>query len=194
MSSWCHSTIISAYQWAGWNSRVTLICQMGLLWKFGFYRTSHLPLFVQTFVFTDVHHSGRNYPTGRSFSPRFDIRESDDSYHLDGELPGLTQKDIDIEFSGSQTLMVTGRSEREYYTSDPGRTEAQGDENERIDKKSESTTGPGPANARSENCSAPSPFPLVSTGKRSRPAWRTAFHQEDHNWVVVRNWCLHITH
>ena len=83
----------------------------------------------------DVHRSGRSQLAAGSFSPRFDIRESDDSYHLDGELPGLTQKDIDIEFSDPQTLNVKGRSERA-YTSGP-EAEAQGDEVQQIDKKSE---------------------------------------------------------
>ncbi|KAI2696218.1 hypothetical protein CBS147332_9092 [Penicillium roqueforti] len=86
----------------------------------------------------DVHRSGRSQPAARSFSPRFDVRESDDSYHLDGELPGLSQKDIDIEFSDPQTLNVKGRAEREYHTSVP-ETEAQGDE---VEQKSEQKSEP----------------------------------------------------
>jgi HSP20 family molecular chaperone IbpA len=50
----------------------------------------------------------------RSFSPRFDFRESDDAYYLDGELPGISQENIDIEFSDHQTLVIKGRSEREF--------------------------------------------------------------------------------
>ncbi|KAL4879301.1 30 kDa heat shock protein [Aspergillus karnatakaensis] len=53
----------------------------------------------------------------RSFAPRFDVRESNDAYHLDGELPGIPQKDIDIEFTDPQTLVIKGRSEREYHSS-----------------------------------------------------------------------------
>lgn len=49
----------------------------------------------------------------RSFSPRFDFRESDDAYYLDGELPGISQENVDIEFSDHQTLVIKGRSERE---------------------------------------------------------------------------------
>ncbi|KAJ5211389.1 HSP20-like chaperone [Penicillium cf. griseofulvum] len=67
----------------------------------------------------DDHRSSRNQPAVRSFSPRFDIRESEDAYHFDGELPGISQKDIDIEFSDPQTLVVKGRTEREYHTSEP---------------------------------------------------------------------------
>ncbi|KAJ5155128.1 HSP20-like chaperone [Penicillium coprophilum] len=66
----------------------------------------------------DDHRSSRNQSV-TSFSPRFDIRESEDAYHFDGELPGISQKDIDIEFSDPQTLVVKGHTEREYQTSEP---------------------------------------------------------------------------
>jgi len=85
----------------------------------------------------DTHRSGRSQPARQSFSPRFDVRESADYYHLDGEFPGLDQKDIDIEFSDPQTLSVKGRTEREYRTSDP-QTETKGDEVERTENKSKS--------------------------------------------------------
>lgn len=66
----------------------------------------------------DSHRSTRQQssPSLRSFSPRFDVRESEDAYYLDGELPGIAQKDIDIEFADPQTLVVKGRTEREYQT------------------------------------------------------------------------------
>lgn len=48
----------------------------------------------------------------RSFAPKFDVRESKEAYELLGELPGIEQKDIHIEFSDSSTLTVKGRVER----------------------------------------------------------------------------------
>ncbi|KAK3708980.1 hypothetical protein LTR37_011144 [Vermiconidia calcicola] len=48
----------------------------------------------------------------RSFQPRFDVKESKDSYELQGELPGIDQKDINIEFTDANTLSIHGRSER----------------------------------------------------------------------------------
>jgi HSP20 family molecular chaperone IbpA len=72
----------------------------------------------------DVHRSNQSQ-TLRSFNPRFDVRESNEAYHLDGELPGIAQKDINIEFSDPQTLVVKGRTEREYHT-EP-QAEAEGD-------------------------------------------------------------------
>lgn len=50
----------------------------------------------------------------RNFSPRFDVRESEEAYHLDGELPGINQKDIEIEFSDPHTLVIKGHSTRQY--------------------------------------------------------------------------------
>lgn len=67
----------------------------------------------------DNHRTGRQQSALRSFAPRFDVRESSDAYHLDGELPGIAQKDIAIEFTDPQTLVVKGRTEREYTATDP---------------------------------------------------------------------------
>lgn len=74
----------------------------------------------------DIHRTGRrsSQSSVRSFSPRFDVRETGEAYHLDGELPGIAQKDIDIEFTDPQTLTVKGRTEREYEA------ETEGDETE----------------------------------------------------------------
>lgn len=77
----------------------------------------------------DNHRSSRQAPALRSFAPRFDVRESSDAYHLDGELPGIAQKDINIEFTDAQTLVVKGRTEREYTTPEP-QTESEGEKAE----------------------------------------------------------------
>ncbi|CAL5867942.1 uncharacterized protein PFLUO_LOCUS2165 [Penicillium psychrofluorescens] len=80
----------------------------------------------------DVHRSTSNRSgqstAMRSFSARFDVRESTDAYHLDGELPGIVQKDIDIEFSDPQTLTVKGRTEREYHSPSPSNGTAETEE------------------------------------------------------------------
>jgi HSP20 family molecular chaperone IbpA len=67
----------------------------------------------------DSHRASRQTTSTRAFHPRFDVRESEDSYHLDGELPGIAQKDINIEFTDPHTLVVKGRTEREYHTAEP---------------------------------------------------------------------------
>lgn len=55
----------------------------------------------------------RNLGT-KTFAPKFNLRELPDSYELEGELPGIDQKDIEIEFSDKSTLTVRGRTERSY--------------------------------------------------------------------------------
>ncbi len=69
----------------------------------------------------DVHRPTRLHDnhTLRSFQPKFDVRETKDAYELHGELPGIDQKDITIEFSDAQTLVVKGRVEREYHSGSP---------------------------------------------------------------------------
>jgi len=49
----------------------------------------------------------------RSFTPRFDVREIGSTYELHGELPGIKQEDIDIEFVDANTLVIRGNSERQ---------------------------------------------------------------------------------
>lgn len=51
-------------------------------------------------------------PPTRKFAPKFDIRESNNGYHLEGELPGVEQDKIEIEFTDPQTLIIKGRSQR----------------------------------------------------------------------------------
>ncbi|PSS23063.1 hypothetical protein M430DRAFT_97196 [Amorphotheca resinae ATCC 22711] len=57
--------------------------------------------------------------TVRTFSPKFDVKEVPDAYELHGELPGIEQKDVDIEFTDASTLTVRGRSERSYTSGTP---------------------------------------------------------------------------
>lgn len=53
----------------------------------------------------------------RSFAPRFDVREVGSNYELQGELPGIDQKDLEIEFVDDKTLVIRGNSVREYQNS-----------------------------------------------------------------------------
>lgn len=53
-------------------------------------------------------------PPTRTYTPSFDVREGSNGYFLDGELPGVDQSNIEIEFSDPQTLTIKGRTERNY--------------------------------------------------------------------------------
>jgi HSP20 family molecular chaperone IbpA len=62
-------------------------------------------------------HVGR-HASVRAFAPRFDVNELKDSYQLHGELPGIEQKDIEIEFTDPHTLVIKGRTESSYEARD----------------------------------------------------------------------------
>ncbi|KAF2441276.1 HSP20-like chaperone [Karstenula rhodostoma CBS 690.94] len=47
----------------------------------------------------------------KAFTPKFDVKEVEDAYELHGEFPGIDQKDINIEWTDSNTLTVSGRHE-----------------------------------------------------------------------------------
>lgn len=49
----------------------------------------------------------------QTYSPSFDIRETDKAYYLDGDLPGVQQKDLEIEFEDDHCLNIKAHSERE---------------------------------------------------------------------------------
>jgi HSP20 family molecular chaperone IbpA len=85
----------------------------------------------------DLHRSGRTDTSIRSWAPRFDVRETKESYLLDGELPGVDQKDIDIEFSDPQTLVIKGRVQREYTSPEGGETQQQQQQQQQVEKQGE---------------------------------------------------------
>ncbi|KAI8935784.1 hypothetical protein NX059_007304 [Plenodomus lindquistii] len=53
----------------------------------------------------------RDFQSVRSFTPKFDVKETKDSYELHGELPGIEQKDINIEWTDNNTITISGRHE-----------------------------------------------------------------------------------
>jgi len=50
----------------------------------------------------------------RSFAPRFDVTETQDSYQLLGELPGLDQSKVNIEWAEDNTLTISGNTQKSY--------------------------------------------------------------------------------
>jgi HSP20 family protein len=69
--------------------------------------TSFTPLFRLLDDFDQ--YSRGNVPQGRhhrshlkTFNPKFDVKEVADAYELHGELPGIEQKDVEIEFTDAQ--------------------------------------------------------------------------------------------
>jgi HSP20 family molecular chaperone IbpA len=88
-----------------------------------------------------------------SFNPRFDVRETENTYELHGELPGIEKKDLSIDFN-DQNITVHGRIQRSYSAGTPpvGLLEQ---DNINTEKQPE---------ANNDNTSAPrSPSPLRAT-------------------------------
>jgi len=52
-----------------------------------------------------------------TFAPKFDVRESKESYELKGELPGIEQSNVNIEWSDEHTLTISGRTESRFESS-----------------------------------------------------------------------------
>ncbi len=89
---------------------------MDQFWNRGF-----LPSLPRTF---DVEPMGRRWPSVGFAAPAVDFAEDDKAYHITAELPGMSEKDIDVSVSGD-TLTVKGekRDEKEekaknYYLSE----------------------------------------------------------------------------
>jgi HSP20 family molecular chaperone IbpA len=55
----------------------------------------------------------------RAFNPKFDVRETENAYELHGELPGIERENVSIEFTEPQTLVISGRVERNYSSGTP---------------------------------------------------------------------------
>lgn len=62
----------------------------------------------------------------KSFTPKFDIKEHQSGYELHGELPGIDQKDVDIEFSDASTLTIKGKVEHSYSSEKEGNKDSKG--------------------------------------------------------------------
>jgi HSP20 family molecular chaperone IbpA len=62
------------------------------------------------------------------FQPKFDIVEHSNEYELHGELPGLDKKDLHVEFTDAQTILMRGRVERSYSSGTPPKEFAEGTE------------------------------------------------------------------
>jgi len=113
---------------------------------FGPYRSEVAPFFN---LFNDTFSELQKLSdtASRTFAPKFDVKEAKDNYILEGELPGINQKDIVIEFADQQTITVKGRTEslREEGTK-PTATEVgpegRDDSAQQSSSKEMTTTGP----------------------------------------------------
>lgn len=59
-------------------------------------------------AFRDV---DRQFQSVRSFTPKFDVKETKEAYELHGELPGVDQENVNIEWTDNNTLTISGKHE-----------------------------------------------------------------------------------
>lgn len=67
-----------------------------------------------------------------TFSPRFDVKETETGYELHGEIPGADKDNISIEFTEPQTIVISGRTERSYTSGTPPAGLVEGNNNNNI--------------------------------------------------------------
>lgn len=53
----------------------------------------------------------RSHQRTSVFLPRFDVKETKEAYQLTGELPGVDQSNINIEWADQKTLVISGSTE-----------------------------------------------------------------------------------
>lgn len=110
----------------------------------------------------------------RAFSPKFDVIEVKDAYHLHGELPGLDQKDISIEFTDPHTLVIKGHREHHYERSEPA------DEGEKITDVSHKATVEDESAKKSKETA-------VTTTDGDKKEVAKAGHHKTKYWVSERS-------
>ncbi|KAK8050481.1 HSP20-like chaperone [Apiospora phragmitis] len=54
-----------------------------------------------------------------TFTPKFDLKETDAAYELHGELPGIEKKNVHIEFTDPQSIVIRGKVERTHTEGNP---------------------------------------------------------------------------
>ncbi|KAI5202456.1 HSP20-like chaperone [Aureobasidium subglaciale] len=130
----------------------------------------------------------------RSFQPRFDVKEVKDGYELHGELPGVDQKDIQIEFTDPQTLSIKGRTERHHESGTPPAALEGQQEKGRI------TSGDEPSDASSQHYhkptvedetamsgAQPSDQQVTTTNNQSQEVQQQTDRPQSRYWVSERS-------
>jgi len=63
--------------------------------------------------------AGTERTTVAHFTPKFDFRETEHSFELHGELPGVEKENVSIEFTNPQTIEIRGKVDRTYTAGTP---------------------------------------------------------------------------
>jgi len=119
------------------------------------------------------------FSKSRTFHPKFDVKELKDSYELHGELPGIEQKDINIEWTDGNTLTISGRTETHYEKGTPPRGQIEGE----VKENSHEYHEPSVENEDEQSTNKPAETALTTTEKADEVSKPT---QEAKYWVAER--------
>lgn len=170
---------------------------------------SFAPLFRLLEDYDNYSHEVQNTDTGRqrrprqarsglaAFTPKFDVGETENTYELHGELPGLQRENVNIEFTEPQTIVIRGRVERTYSEPNTSNTS---------NTSAGTTTEPAEAGRRSphqatveddpedEHTPATTPATTPKTGAvkpatpgQSQDATKASTQQEPRYWLWERS-------
>ncbi|OWP07579.1 hypothetical protein B2J93_9031 [Marssonina coronariae] len=155
-------------------------------------QTSYHPLFR---LLDDFEQHSKNNPsshansdrptrlTMKTFTPKFDVKELADTYELHGELPGIEQSDVEIEFTDIQTITVRGHTERSYSSGTPAAGSIEGAASQAAIEGAESSSSkPHKATVEDEDASA-----IVAPEKNTQVAPKEAPKPEAKYWVSERS-------
>jgi len=125
-----------------------------------------------------------------TFAPKFDIKETKTGYELHGELPGIEQKDVEIEWSEDNVLSIHGRTEYNRSEGDvPGEaTEAQEHESEKGSDKHFHKASVEDAADPAESSTAPATeSEKTEVAKTSAPGEVAAEKPASRYWITERS-------
>lgn len=128
----------------------------------------------------------------KQINPRFDLKESKEAYSLEGELPGIDQKDLSIEFTDEYTLTIKGHSE--HHTQSGRRPEAavEGGEKAAIEEAAASETSSVKSHQATVEDEEPANSSAVAATEKTEVAAQPAKVEEpakekDQYWISERS-------
>jgi len=143
---------------------------------------SFTPLFRLLDDFDTYRSGGPNQTSAlKSFQPKFDVKEVQAGYELHGELPGIEQKDVEIEFTDAQTLTIRGRTERQYESGTRPSTTAAVE----AAKPTEAITEGGEENQQQQQANSHQPTVEDDADEPGTPTTETSELAKHHNQEVV---------
>ena len=137
-------------------------------------------------------HAFRSIPSQvsrRAFQPRFNVKETKADFQLEGEMPGIDQKDVNIEFVDPQTMTIKARSE--HYSSRSNTPTLEGKaESRKIEAAESSTNGDEAKHSRQTTVEAEGAEKVVtppSSASENQVAPRRTVTPEERYWVSERS-------